>query len=168
MEFLQGGEPVRQGAHPRLAAPMNSLPGALQIGRSVSDQQFEQLGRLLLIFCRLRVKSRDPQLRRNQFMKRESCRIGYVDQKGGSTDEGSALGLFHNVVKKAQGLSGRIDRCEVDRSGTSAFGYGEDSASVKLTPKQVRGLFQPNSTLLVDVTIKREMRRVFRFVGLED
>ena len=76
--------------------------------------------------------------------------------------------LWHRIDKDD------VDRLEIAISAEPRFddnariGYREDSASVKLTPKQVRGLFQPNSTLLVDVTIKREMRRVFRFVGLED
>lgn len=87
-------------------------------------------------------------------------------------------GHYRSMYMDATLLHHRIDKDDVGRleiaiSGEPRFddharvGYTQDSAPIKLTPDQVRELFHANETLLVDVTIRREMRDVFRFVATD-
>lgn len=82
---------------------------------------------------------------------------------------------YRSMYVNATLLHHRIDKQDVDRleiaisaeprfDANARVGYALETGSVKLTPAEVRDLFRANETLLVDITIKREMRDVFRFV----
>ncbi len=84
-------------------------------------------------------------------------------------------GHYRSMYVDATLLHHRIDKEDVDRleiaisaeprfDDDARVGYSQEAHSVKLTPAEVRDLFRANETLLVDITIERRMRDVFRLV----
>ena len=72
--------------------------------------------------------------------------------------------LYHRIAKPDVGCLEISIHAEPQFESNARVGYSKDSCTIKLDADQVKHVFQPNRTLLVDIIIKREMRAIFRIL----